>query len=388
MVWLTRILGYASKLSTKRRRGKFIDSLQINVSGGSGGAGLHRYGGIGGNGGNVYVVAREKLTLNDVKRKIKDVKLKAGAGRESTKKGIIGTPGNNLTIEVPVGITVYDNNRIRLGELNSEGKQLMVAKGGLGGCEYTEYCGMKGENRNIVLDLRLIADVGLIGFPNAGKSTFLNVISKATPKIADYPFTTIRPQIGVISYIDYRQISIADLPGLIEGAHANKGMGHRFLKHIERTKLLLFIIDVQGFQMSQQHQHKSCLETVLLLNKEIELYKPDLLNKPAMIIINKMDTENANEIYEDIKPKLCNLSEASLEFDNSILPTNFLQFDDIFSTALILKDKNKIEHIKERIRCVIDKHEEMKNVKDGESNKDRLLAKLQQRLIRNAPTLI
>nr|XP_012154365.1 PREDICTED: GTP-binding protein 10 homolog [Megachile rotundata] len=343
MVSLTRILGYASKPLRRYKRERFIDSLRIHVSGGSGGSGLQRYGGIGGNGGN----------------------LKAGPGGESTKNGIIGIPGKDLTIKVPTGITVYDDSRVKLGQVNSEGDKLMVAKGGTGGCEVTGYCGIKGQARAIVLDLQLIADVGLIGFPNAGKSTFLNAVSKAKPKIADYPFTTIKPKIGIIHYNDYRQISVADLPGLIEGAHANRGMGHKFLKHIERTKLLLFIIDIQGFQISLHHQHRSCLETVLLLNKEIELYKPDLLDKPAMIIINKMDTERANEIYEDV-----------------------LQFDDILPAALILKDKNNIEHIKERIRCVIDKYEAVKNVENFKSNEDRLYTKLKQQIQRHAPTLL
>ncbi|XP_076387838.1 GTP-binding protein 10 homolog isoform X1 [Megachile rotundata] len=388
MVSLTRILGYASKPLRRYKRERFIDSLRIHVSGGSGGSGLQRYGGIGGNGGNVYIVAQENLTLNIVKSNIKDIKLKAGPGGESTKNGIIGIPGKDLTIKVPTGITVYDDSRVKLGQVNSEGDKLMVAKGGTGGCEVTGYCGIKGQARAIVLDLQLIADVGLIGFPNAGKSTFLNAVSKAKPKIADYPFTTIKPKIGIIHYNDYRQISVADLPGLIEGAHANRGMGHKFLKHIERTKLLLFIIDIQGFQISLHHQHRSCLETVLLLNKEIELYKPDLLDKPAMIIINKMDTERANEIYEDVKTKLQNLSEISLEFDESIQPKKVLQFDDILPAALILKDKNNIEHIKERIRCVIDKYEAVKNVENFKSNEDRLYTKLKQQIQRHAPTLL
>ncbi|XP_046145666.1 GTP-binding protein 10 homolog isoform X1 [Osmia bicornis bicornis] len=389
MVLLTRVLGYSSKLPRKYKRTGFIDSLRIYVAAGSGGSGLHRYGGLGGAGGNVCVVAKEGLTLRSVKNKIENVKLKAESGGESTKNGIIGTPGKDLTITIPTGVTVYDDSRIKLGELNSENETLIVAKGGLGGSENTGYCGLKGERRGIILDLKLIADVGLIGFPNAGKSTLLNAISKAKPKIADYPFTTIKPQIGIIKYNDYRQISVADLPGLIEGAHVNKGMGFNFLKHIERTKLLLFVIDIQGFQISVKHQYRSCLETILLLNKEIELYKPDLLDKPAMIVINKMDTEGANEIYKDIEPKLSNLSEASLKFDEAMQPKKFLQFDDILPTALIKKDADDVQRIKEKIRHIIDKYEETKaSDQSNESNEDRLYEKLKRQINRHAPTLI
>ncbi|XP_029053005.1 GTP-binding protein 10 homolog isoform X2 [Osmia bicornis bicornis] len=365
MVLLTRVLGYSSKLPRKYKRTGFIDSLRIYVAAGSGGSGLHRYGGLGGAGGNVCVVAKEGLTLRSVKNKIENVKLKAESGGESTKNGIIGTPGKDLTITIPTGVTVYDDSRIKLGELNSENETLIVAKGGLGGSENTGYCGLKG------------------------KSTLLNAISKAKPKIADYPFTTIKPQIGIIKYNDYRQISVADLPGLIEGAHVNKGMGFNFLKHIERTKLLLFVIDIQGFQISVKHQYRSCLETILLLNKEIELYKPDLLDKPAMIVINKMDTEGANEIYKDIEPKLSNLSEASLKFDEAMQPKKFLQFDDILPTALIKKDADDVQRIKEKIRHIIDKYEETKaSDQSNESNEDRLYEKLKRQINRHAPTLI
>ncbi|KOC68835.1 GTP-binding protein 10 like protein [Habropoda laboriosa] len=389
MVILTQVLGYATKLPRNFRRRGLIDSLRLHVAGGAGGSGLPRYGGIGGAGGNVYVISENNLILKDVKHRLKDVNLKAGTGGTSTKKGLIGVPGTDLNISIPNGITVYDENRIKLGQVNSKNPKLMVAKGGKGGCENTGYCGLKGEKRTIVLDLQLLADVGLIGFPNAGKSTFLSAISKAKPKIADYPFTTIRPQIGTVTYKDYRQISVADLPGLIEGAHVNKGMGHKFLKHIERTKLLLFIVDIHGCQVSFKHVHRSCLETVLLLNKEIELYNPDLLERPAMIIINKMDMEGANEIYDEIKPKLNNLSEFLSEFDEAIQPKRVLQFDDILTASLKSKDADEMLVIKEKIRFIIDKYEEEKAfAEDMNSNEDNLLANLKRRAQQFAPTLI
>ncbi|CAK9815222.1 GTP-binding protein 10 homolog [Anthophora quadrimaculata] len=345
MVILTQVLGYTTKLPRNFRRG-FIDTLRIHVTGGAGGSGLPSYGGIGGAGGN-------------------DSKLKAGAGGQSTKRGLIGTPGTDLNIDVPNGITVYNENNIKLGEINSENPKLLVAKGGIGGCSNTGYCGLKG------------------------KSTFLKAVSKAKPKIANYPFTTIKPQIGIIHYKDYRQISVADLPGLIEGAHANKGMGHKFLKHIERTKLLLFIVDIHGCQLSLKHDHRSCLETVLLLNKEIELYKPDLLEMPAMIIINKMDTKGATEIYDEIKPKLNNMSEFLSEFDEAIQPKRVLRFDEIFTASLISKNGNEIQAIKEKIRYIIDKYEEEKAfAQNVNSYEDDLLAKLKQQAQQFAPTLV
>ncbi|XP_076277571.1 GTP-binding protein 10 homolog [Lasioglossum baleicum] len=388
MVVLTHILGYANKLARKFRQRGLIDSLRIHVKGGIGGSGLPRYGGVGGAGGNVFLVSEEGLTLEMVKSKIKNLKLKAGPGGESTSRGIIGTPGTDLNIHVPVGITVYDDNNVQLGEVNLNDTKLLIAKGGLGGCENTGYCGVKGENRTIILDLRLIADVGLVGFPNAGKSTFLNAVSKAKPKIASYPFTTIRPQIGIVNYKDDRRISIADLPGLIEGAHINKGMGHQFLKHVERTKLLLFIVDIKGFQLSHKYKYRSCLETILLLNKEIELYKPDLLKRPAMLLINKMDTKDANKIFDEIKSKLNNLSEIASEFDESIRSENFLQFDDILPTSLISKNKNETQEIKEKLRNIIDKYEEAKYDEGNTDSMEHLLqAKLRREMQRYASIL-
>lgn len=166
-------------------------------------------------------------------------------------------------------------------------------------------------------------------------------------------------------------------------------MGHRFLKHIERTKLLLFIVDIQGCTFSIRHKHRSCLETVLLLNKEIELYNPDLLGRPTMIIVNKMDTNGANEIYNEIKLKLNNLSEFLSEFDESIQPKRVLQFDDIITTSLILQNADEIREIKTKIRRIIDKYEEAKvSVQDMDSNEDCLRTKLKKQMQQYAPTLV
>lgn len=204
-----------------------------------------------------------------------------------------------------------------------------------------------------------------------------------------FSVTTLRPQLGTVSYEDYRQITVADLPGLIEGAHANRGMGHRFLKHIERTKLLLFIVDIKGFQISPKYKHRSCIETILLLNKEIELYKPDLLERPAMLIINKMDKKNANEMYNDLKAKLTNLSDIVSEFDETMQPEKVLQFDDILTASLISRDKDKIQEIKVKIRNIIDKYEEKTLFPENtDSLENNLLEKLKQQSERYAPALV
>ncbi|GBP09604.1 GTP-binding protein 10 homolog [Eumeta japonica] len=224
--------------------------------GGHGGNGVPKYGGIGGQGGCVYLVAKDGVNLRTV---------------EKSRRGL------DEKIEVPVGVQIYDESGKLIADLNEPDSSCIAAGGGIGGCSGTNFLGKKGEHKVINLDLKLIADVGLVGFPNAGKSTFLKAISNAKPKIASYPFTTIRPQIGTVNYSDLRSITIADLPGLIEGAHANFGMGHKFLKHVERTRLLLFMVDIFGFQLSPQHEKRDCLENIFALNKELELYDPSLL---------------------------------------------------------------------------------------------------------------
>lgn len=391
MVVSTCILHAVKKASRKYLRPIFIDSLRVTVQGGSGGAGIPKYGGKGGNGGDVYIVCDETVkSLSVCKTKFKKQRFCGEAGGNSRLKGIIGTPGNDVTFRVPVGIRVETAEGSKLGELNKDGEKLLVAKGGLGGCNITQYLGTKGEHRTLILQLNLLADVALVGYPNAGKSTLLSLISKAKPKIASYPFTTVKPQLGVIQYDDGREITVADLPGLMEGAHHKVGMGFKFLKHVERTKLLLFILDIQGFRYSVRDHWRSCLENLISLNKELELYKPDIIDMPAVLLVNKMDTDNANQIYEEIRPFLSNLEDALEECNEDIRPEKVLQFEEILTTSLLSKNPEEITRIKNVVRTVLDDVEKRKlNLAErSEESKKRLEDSLEKFYRKHTPTLI
>ena len=177
----------------------------------------------------------------------------------------MGENGDDVIIRSPVGVSVLADGGQLLGDLVKDNDTVLVARGGPGGSRHTDYCGIKGQRRSVKLDLKLIADVGFVGFPNAGKSTLLKAISRASPKIASYPFTTIQPNIATCDFSDLRRMTLADLPGLIEGASCNLGMGHKFLKHVERCSLLLFIVDINGFQFKADSPHRSPLDTLQLL---------------------------------------------------------------------------------------------------------------------------
>lgn len=354
MVIASCFLAAASKQKITRKflRGKFIDSLRIHVKGGGGGNGLPKYGGVGGKGGDVYAIAKEGISLKDVLKQHPTKRISAASGENSLRSSILGKPGEDKVIEVPPGITVIDEHQRTIGQLDSDGEKLLLARGGAGGAPHSQFLGRKGQAYSVTLDLKIIADVGLVGFPNAGKSSLLRAISKAKPKVASYPFTTLRPEIGIIEYPDRRQISVADLPGLIEGAHANVGLGHNFLKHVERTRLLVLVADVQGFQLSPKHRYHTCLETVVLLHKELELYDDNLLDKPAILLVNKMDTKGAEEMFAAIKDKLHHLSDVEeLKGDN--LPRRVLEFHDVIPVS-VKHDVLSAQKVKERIRDVLD----------------------------------
>jgi len=259
-------------------------------------------------------------------------------------------------------VSIYTEDGHCLGDLNTKNDTVLVARGGRGGCPDNQYAGQPGQAHNIQLDLKLLADIGLVGFPNAGKSTLLKALSRAQPKIASYPFTTIQPQLGTIAFKDLRQISIADLPGLIEGAHLNYGMGYSFLKHVERTKLLLFVVDINGFKLRPGDEHRTAFQTVLLLNRELELYKEDLLEKPAVLVVNKLDTQDGDEEFLKLQQQLHNMKEELHALPEPFRPQQLVEFDYILPVSA--KKRQGTGELKFKLREVIDFHwEEQQNEK-------------------------
>ncbi|XP_072535134.1 GTP-binding protein 10 [Salminus brasiliensis] len=350
MVWISR--------ACWRKYGNFVDNLRLHVRGGSGGMGLPRLGGQGGNGGDVWVVAKQDLTLKRIKDRYPLKRFVAGVGSNSSIRALKGAKGNDVQVSAPVGISIITDEGRMLGELNHEGDKVLVARGGNGGSLHSGFLPSKGQIRQIRLDLRLIADLGLVGFPNAGKSSLLTALSHATPQIASYPFTTLRPEIGKIMYEDHKQVSVADLPGLIEGAHVNKGMGHKFLKHVERTKQLLFVVDVCGFQLASNTPFRSAFEAVQLLTKELELYKEELLAKPAILVVNKMDLPEAEEKLRELETQMENQEELSQLLPEDMIPGSFYHFKHI--VPISAQTGLGLSSLKALIRRSLEEQEAMK----------------------------
>ncbi|WP_336368348.1 Obg family GTPase CgtA [Marinobacter sp. C2H3] len=296
---------------------KFVDEATIIVEAGKGGHGCLSFrrekyvpkggpdGGDGGDGGSVYLEADTSLnTLIDYRfqRKYKAQNGEPGAGRNCT-----GTKGEDLVLPVPVGTTVVDMDTHEvLGDLTHEGERLKVAQGGFHGLGNTRFKssinraprqttkGSEGELRNLRLELKVLADVGLLGLPNAGKSTFIRSVSAARPKVADYPFTTLVPNLGVVSVQAHQSFVIADIPGLIEGAAEGAGLGIRFLKHLVRTRLLLHLVDVAPYDGS------SPAEAVRVIARELEKFSETLADRPRWLVLNKVDM-----LPEDEREAVC-----------------------------------------------------------------------------------
>lgn len=323
---------------------------------------MTKYNGIGGRGGDIFVVGEENKTLKNVRQLFPSKRFSATKGEDSSGQALQGAPGFPLEIQVPVGVTVRTDFGTVLGDVNKVGDKVLVARGGDGGMASNQYVGQKGDAVSVTLDLKLISDIGFVGFPNAGKSTLLKALSRATPKIASYPFTTIQPQLGIMEYEDHRQISVADLPGLVEGAHSNVGMGHKFLRHVERTKLLAFVVDLQGFRLSVKHELRSAFENIVLLNKELELYKPELIGKPAVLILNKIDTEGAEELYDVTVEKVKAMREHLNEVREDFRPENLVQFDDIVQISA--KRGWHVDELKQQFRRLLDMHADMQRDAD------------------------
>uniref|UniRef100_A0A4W5LAF2 GTP-binding protein 10 n=1 Tax=Hucho hucho TaxID=62062 RepID=A0A4W5LAF2_9TELE len=349
MVWISRMC--------YRKYGNFVDNLRLYVRGGSGGMGLPRLGGQGGKGGDVWVVAQKEITLKRVKDKYPQKRFIAGVGTNSSVRALRGQKGEDREVLAPPGITVTNDDGKVLGELNTEGDRVLVARGGRGGSYHSEFLPSKGQTRQIRLDLKLIADLGLVGFPNAGKSSLLTALSHAKPQIASYAFTTLRPEIGKVMYEDHKQISVADLPGLIEGAHMNRGMGHQFLKHVERTRQLLFVVDVCGFQLASKTPFRSAFEAVQLLIKELELYKEDLPCKPAVLVVNKMDLPDAEDKLTELQEQLLNPHEFSHLLPEDMVPKNNMVFRHV--VPISAATGFGIAHLKTCIRQSLDEDASM-----------------------------
>ncbi len=331
---------------------KFVDEATIRVQAGNGGHGTLSFrrekfiekggpdGGDGGHGGSVYLVADDSInTLVDfrVARKFRAESGQSGAGKNKT-----GRSGKDLEVRVPRGTVVHDVDTGELiGDLTETGSRLAVAAGGRGGLGNTHFKsstnraprkttrGTPGESRHLALELRLLADVGLVGLPNAGKSTLIRAMSAARPKVADYPFTTLHPHLGVVSVGPLQSFVMADVPGLIEGAAEGAGLGIRFLKHLQRTRLLLHVVDIAA-----QDREGSPAADFRAIERELAKYSADLASMPRWLVINKIDLLPAERLETVTGALLDELEWAGPMFEVSaatgkgtdVLAQNVMQF--------------------------------------------------------------
>ncbi|GGK33386.1 GTPase Obg [Yeosuana aromativorans] len=297
--------------------GNFVDYVKMFVSSGNGGKGsahLHREkfitkggpdGGDGGRGGHVIIRGNSNLwTLLHLKFK---KHIRAGHGEHGSKSRSFGADGEDVYVDVPLGTVVRDTetNDI-IFEITKDGEEKIIAEGGKGGLgnwhfrsatnQTPRYAqpGLPLEERHITLELKVLADVGLVGFPNAGKSTLLSVVTAAKPKIADYEFTTLKPNLGIVEYRDFQTFVMADIPGIIEGAAEGKGLGHYFLRHIERNSILLFLIPADADDIKRQYD---------ILLDELRRYNPEMLDKERIIAISKCDLLD-DELKAELKKEL------------------------------------------------------------------------------------
>lgn len=321
--------------------GNFVDYVKIHIASGKGGQGsthLHREkyvakggpdGGDGGRGGHVIIRARKNLwTLYHFKFK---KHFKAGHGESGSKNRSSGAGGEDVYVDVPLGTVVKDTDTGKvLFEITSEGEEKILAQGGKGGLgnwhfksatnQTPRYAqpGLPGEEKNITLELKVLADVGLVGFPNAGKSTLLSVVTSAKPKIANYEFTTLKPNLGIVKYRDFKTFVMADIPGIIEGAAEGRGLGHYFLRHIERNAVLLFLIPADSPDISKEYE--------VLLN-ELRKYNPELLDKGRLVAISKSDMLD-DELKEEMKALLDEDLEVPYLFISSVAQQGLTELKD------------------------------------------------------------
>ncbi|EPP9670482.1 Obg family GTPase CgtA [Acinetobacter baumannii] len=337
---------------------RFVDEAVITVEAGDGGNGVASFrrekfvpfggpdGGDGGRGGSIYIQADDDTsTLVDYRytRKFRAERAKNGAGANCTGRG-----GEDVVLKVPVGTTIVDTDSGDIiGDLVEDGQRVMVASGGEGGLGNTHFksstnraprkctTGTKGEFREIRLELKVLADVGLLGMPNAGKSTFIRAVSAAKPKVADYPFTTMVPNLGVVDADRHRSFVMADIPGLIEGAAEGAGLGIRFLKHLARTRILLHIIDVQPIDGSDPaHNAKAIMN-------ELAKFSPTLAKLPIVLVLNKLD-----QIAEESREEWCQHILDELQWTGPVFKTSGLLEEGTKEVVYYLMDQ--IEQQRER----------------------------------------
>ncbi len=321
--------------------GNFVDYVKMYVSSGKGGQGsahLHREkyiekggpdGGDGGRGGHVIVRGKENLwTLLHLKFK---KHIRAGHGEHGSKSRSTGADGEDVYVDVPLGTVVRDTetNTI-LFEITENGEEQILVEGGKGGLgnwhfksstnQTPRYAqpGMPIQEKYVTVELKVLADVGLVGFPNAGKSTLLSVITSAKPKIADYEFTTLKPNLGIVKYRDYQTFVMADIPGIIEGAAEGKGLGHYFLRHIERNSVLLFLIPADADDIKKQYD---------ILLDELRRYNPEMLDKERIIAVSKCDMLD-DELKEELKVELDNELPIPYYFISSVAQQGIIELKD------------------------------------------------------------
>ena len=321
----------------------FVDYVKIHVKSGNGGGGSTHFrrekyipkggpdGGDGGRGGHVILRGNKQLwTLLHLKFK-KHIKAEHGAHGSSNLK--TGSQGKDVYIDVPLGTIVKDDESEEvLFEITDDGEEKILQKGGRGGLGNNHFKsstnqtprhaqpGEEGSEGWKILELKILADVGLVGFPNAGKSTLLSVVSAAKPEIADYPFTTLRPNLGIVSYRDYRSFVMADIPGIIKGASEGKGLGYRFLRHIERNSVLLFMIPADCDHIASEYE---------ILKNELEAYNPELMHKDSVLVISKSDM-----LDDELKQEL------DLELKEELEGVPYLYISSVAQTGLLeLKDE-------------------------------------------------
>lgn len=298
---------------------KFVDQAIVDVVAGNGGAGAVSFrrepyvplggpdGGDGGKGGDVIFQGDENvITLYDIRyQRI----LRAENGQNGMGSKMYGRGGEDAIIKIPLGTFVYDHETSELiADITQHNQKVVVAHGGIGGRGNTKFKtsvnkaphyaqdGLPGERRKVRLELKLMADVGIIGFPSVGKSTLISIISNAKPKIAEYPFTTLVPNLGMVEGNDFIPFVVADIPGLIEGAHEGAGLGHRFLRHVERSRFFIHLVEINPARVSP-------VEDIKAINRELELFNPELAKREQIIVLNKIDsyTEEQEELRKELR---------------------------------------------------------------------------------------